>query len=67
MMSAGTVMPPGGFTEAARAAPAGRGGKADGVFAVAGVAATGLTEVGETTCMPLGGAAGDRALDGMPA
>ena len=69
MMSTGTVMPPGGFAEGARAAPSGRGGKADGDFAVAGAAATGAAaiEPGETTCTPPAGAAGDRALDGTPA
>src|SRR5882724_2761593 len=69
MTSTGTVMPPGGLTEGERTAPPGRGGKADADLAVAGAAAAGaaLTAVGETTCMPLVGAAGDRALEGTPA
>jgi hypothetical protein len=69
MISDGTVMPPGGLTEGERAAPPGRGGKADGDLAVVGAATAGaaLTAVGETTCMALLGAAGDRALEGTPA
>jgi hypothetical protein len=69
MTSTGTVMPPGGFTDGARAAAVGLGGKADGDFALVGAAVTGaaLIEVGETAGMPPAGPTGDRALDGTPA